>query len=256
MSTDTADPVLAQLKKLREGPGLTVDRLRDSGAVMSALATSDPLDAYNGLVELIDGMGNTDRGRALQVDFGLNLATLLGDSPSGREREWLGTRRASYAVIVRRDVKTLARWSNKAIAELRNHLLTDTFTGHLYVVAAVKGNRIAGCTIFREPAESGAAGAAERVSVDETNAADGPSLPCLLYAFPRDWSPASLTLAATFIEPPHPSEAWVIVAESFFDLSFGHERHVLATSGDTVTCRIVAPRRDRLYGLWWHHGDS
>lgn len=46
-----------------------------------------------------------------------------------RTRPGIDERRSAYADLLGRDVKTLARWSERAAAELRGHLLADTFTG-------------------------------------------------------------------------------------------------------------------------------
>src|SRR4051794_11582904 len=102
---DTDDPVLRQLRKLREGSGLTVDRLSRSGAVMSALGTSDPDEARQRLLAAISELGDTDRARALKVDLAIDLDQLIEREPVSREREWLGDRRSAYADVVKRDVK-------------------------------------------------------------------------------------------------------------------------------------------------------
>lgn len=52
------DPVLAQLRKLREGRGLTEGRLKASGAVMSALGTSDALVGLSRLRNALDVLGD------------------------------------------------------------------------------------------------------------------------------------------------------------------------------------------------------
>ncbi len=249
MPLDTDDPVLKQLKKLREGVGLTVDRLKASGAVMSALATSDPVEARDRLVRVLNDLGTNERVQALKVDFGLDLENLLGQRPTQRELAWLGDRRSGFASVVGRDVKTLARWSDKAIGELRGKLLADTFTGHLFVLAGVKGDRILGCSMVQQNEEESEI--TERRSFDFKNPSDGPSLPCLVYGYPRDWRPASLTLAVSFLEEPHPASVWGVVADSFLELSFAKERYELRLADGVATCRFVNPRRDQLYGMWW-----
>jgi hypothetical protein len=71
---DTAtDPVLAELRKLREGAGLTTARLERSGAIMSALGTADPEVGRQRLVQAIAALGDTERSRALRVDLGLDF---------------------------------------------------------------------------------------------------------------------------------------------------------------------------------------
>jgi hypothetical protein len=251
---DPDDPVLQQLKKLREGAGLTPQRLKRSGAVLSALATSDPVEGYAAIRRLLDDLGATEQAAALEVDFGVRLEQHLDAHPTPRELSFLTGRRSSYSQVIGRDVKTLARWSDKALGELRNRLLTDIFNGHLYVVAAVRGNRIVATSLIRETVGGGQDGARERTSLEHDNPETGPSLPCLIYAFPRDWRPGSLSLAVSFLEKPYPAEGWAIVAEDFINLSFGRERFALAPNEETLAYKVENPRRDRVYGLWW--GDE
>jgi hypothetical protein len=253
MDTPT-DPVLAELRKLREGAGLTTDRLERSGAVMSALGTSDPTVGQQRLIEAVAKLGDTDRSRALQIDLGLDFASLVGREPVIRERELLGVRRSAYAEAVQRDVKTLARWSDRAVAELRGHLLDDTFAGHLYVVAAVKGDRIVGASLIQEPLNATKDGITERSSMDIANTSDQPSMPCLVYGFPRDWRPASLTLAVVFQEQPYPEQVWGTYTDNFLKLPFGEKRYPLTLNGDTATCKFVKPRTDQVYGVGWTQG--
>ena len=249
MGLDTADPVLQQMRKLREGPGLTTERLKRSGAVLSALGTSDPKEGHDRLVELLNQMTSVEHVRALKVDFGLELATLFGKAPTERERQWLGDRRTSYGRIIGRDAKTLSRWSDRTLEELRTHLLADTFTGDLFVIATVKGDRTLGCSLIQQ--EPHQERLIERKSLDYANPVDEPSMPCLIYGYPRDWRPASLTLAVSFLEQQDPERIWGVYAESFFDLMYSAERHALALDDGVATCRFVNPRRDQLYAVWW-----
>ena len=78
-------------------------------------------------------------------------------------------------------------------------------------------------------------------------------MPCLIYGFPRDWQPATLTLVVAFRQEPLPVKVWAIVAPSFFDVSFGEERYELTIDKGTATCKIMKPRRDRLYAVWWRY---
>lgn len=245
------DLVLSQLRKLREGPGLSVDRLAASGSLMSALATSDPLEGLERLLGFLEELDDGERTRALKVDFGLDLERLLGRAPMARERDWLGDRRAGFAEVVGRDVKTVARWSDRAVAELRGKLLADTFRGHLYVVATVRGERIVGCSLVQQDEEEGESRAIERRSVDYQNPAEGPSLPCLVYGYPRDWRPKTLTLAVAFVDMLMPSEVWAVMADSFFGICFGEDRHALTPVDGVASCKFVNPRRNQLYGVWW-----
>ena len=250
-TADTSDQVLAELRKLREGVGLSTARLERSGNVMSALGASDPAIALTRLLGFLTELGDGDRTRALHVDFGLDLPALLGREPHARERDWLGDRRGGYAEVISRDVKTLGRWSDKAIAELRAKLLTDQFTGHLFVVAAVNGDRILGTTTVQREDNDGEPGPQLQTSTNYDNPSTEPSLPALIYGIPRDWRPASLTLAAVFRNRPHPTRIWAVVAPDFFQISYGGERYPLEVVGDTATCRVLNPRTDRMYGIAW-----
>lgn len=250
---DSADDlVLRQLRKLREGPGLTTGRLEQAGAVMSALGTSDPVVGRQKLVAAIGVLGESERARALKVDLGISFAELVGRPAVGRELEWLGDRRSAYAAAIGRDVKTLSRWSDRATAELRGQLIVDTFNGHLYVVAAVNGDRIVGTSLIEQPldTESGD-GITKRVSTDVPNNSAEPSMPCLIYGYPRDWQPASLTLVVNFQTEPYPSYIWATVVENVIKLPFGEKRYVLTISDGQAVCRFVNPQRDQLYALGW-----
>lgn len=252
MDTD-ADNVLIELKKLREGAGLTVDRLQRSGSVMSALGTSDPQEGYARLLGILNDFAASERVQALLLDYGLEFRQLIGREPTLRERQWLGDRRSTFASLIGRDVKTLARWSDRAAAELRGELLADQFNGDLIVMAAVDGQHIAGCTVVQQDLDQRGERVTSSSSFEYDNATDAPSMPCLIYGFPRDWKPETLTLVVAFRRQPHPSSIWAIVAPSFFDLSFGEERYELTLDNDIATCKIVKPRRDRLYAVTWRY---
>lgn len=246
------DPVLKQLRKLREGPGLTTDRLEQAGAVLSALGTSDPEEGRQRLLAAVAELGESDRAKALRLDLGIGFPDLIGRPAVDRELRWLGDRRSAYASAIGRDVKTLSRWSDRAVAELRGQLIADTFTGHLYVVAAVNGNRIVGTTLIEQPLDDAQDGTTKRISTDVENRSNEPSLPCLVYSYPRDWRPASLTLVVAFQSEPYPDQVWATVADNIMRLPFGEERYLLKIEGEGQTmCRFIGPRRDRLYCVWW-----
>jgi hypothetical protein len=217
---------------------------------MSALGTSDPQVGMKRLLGFIEELGDGDRSRALRVDFGIGLGELLGREPSTRERDWLGERRSGYGTVVGRSAKTLERWSDRALAELRAKLRTDQFTGDLIVLAAVEGNRILGTTTIQR--ESGADDLATRTSTDYPNPSDQPSMPCLIYGYPRDWRPASLTLAVAFRDGTVPDRVEALVAPNFFELVYGTDRYELHSDGGMFSCRFVRPSTGRLYAIVWH----
>lgn len=248
VDTDT-DPVLRELKKLREGRGLSVDRLTDSPAVLSACATGDPSEAYQALLQILERMGDGERIRALKVDFGLELTELLERQPTSREQDWLGDRRSGYAEMIQRDVKTLARWSDRTVGELRGQLLTDRFDGHLLITAGVQNRRVTGIEVLRF--EKGDENLSEGRNQGYTNPEAGSSLPLVLYGFPRDWQPASLRFAVAFLDEELPAQVWALVADNVLDVGFGHERTELAVVNGMARCRIENPTRDQLYGVWW-----
>jgi len=261
--SDEQDPegmVVRQLRKLREGAGATRERLLTAGALLSALGTSDPEVARRQLGSLIEQLDQREHASALAVDLGIDLERHLGRRPTDREWTRLGERRAAYSDLISRDVKTLARWSDSAAAELRLRIFNDTFTGHLWVIGAVRGERIIGITMAMQELGAGDAEAIDddwspkltrRQSVDYENPSDGPSLPCLLYGLPRDWRPATLTLAVRFLDGSAPSETWGIHSPTFFEMSYAHRRHRLEMADNRAICRFVSPRHDRVYGVWW-----
>jgi hypothetical protein len=114
----------------------------------------------------------------------------------------------------------------------------------------VDGQRIAGITTILEGTSPGA----RRESENWDNPSPGISMPCLIYGFPRDWRPASISLAIAFRRKPYPDHAWAVVAPTFFDLACANERHDLPLQEDMVMARIDKPRRDRLYGIFWTWG--
>lgn len=246
--TNKPDQVLAELKKLREGRGLSADRLAQTPAVLSALATSDPYEADQALQQLLLNLPDSEQMSALVVDYGFNLDDLLGRPPTSREVDYLSDRRAAYAELVGRDVKTIARWSDRTVAELRSKLLCDYFDGHILVAAGVKASRILGIEVMQyekmdEDFNHG-------TSISYKNPEPGPSLPLVLYGFPRDWRPATIRFVVSFLDEP-PSEAWALVADSVLDVGFGHERTPLPIEQGMARCMIQNPRRSQLYGVGW-----
>ena len=200
------------------------------------------------LREKLGQLPDDDRRRALSVDLGLDLPVLLGRKPVPREVRYLSERRKAYAMVVGRDVKTVSRWSDAAALELRSTLLADRVTGQITVVAAVDGGRVLGITLYRP--NTVASETAEIADSFENHCPD-PSLPCLIYTFPRDWRPSELRLAVAFRHEPYPSAVWVVVSPTFFELVFGEERYSLPLQEGMVMARIERPRRDRLYGIFW-----
>ena len=244
---DTADPVLADIRKLRESRGLTAGRLKDRGALMSALGTSDPQEGLERFTAALGEMDDTPWARALRVDLGCDLAKLLERTPVPDETRLLGHRRSSYSVVVQKDVKTLGRWSDRAAEDLRALLINDTFAGETTVIAAIDAGRIAGITTILEDKQTGR----RRETEEWDNPSTELSLPCLIYGFPRDWQPSSLRLAVAFRHKPLPTQVWAVVAPTFFDLACATERHELPLQEDMVMARIDKPRRDRLYAIFW-----
>ncbi len=217
--------------------------------MLSSLATSDPEEGLQALQLIVQRMGDGERTRALRVDFGWDLDELLGRAPSSRELDYLGERRQTYASLVGRDVKTLSRWSDQTLAELRAKLLADQFDGNVIITAGVKSRRTVGVDVIRYEA-----------SDDEwrhgTSTAyknpDDSSLPLVLYGFPRDWRPKSIRFVIAFTDKEdQPKEVWALVADTVLDVGFGHERHPVEMVDGMARCRIENPRRDQLYGVWW-----
>lgn len=243
------DRALQELRRLREGRGLTPDRLANCSNLMSAVGTSDPGEASDILRAVLGRLGDGERLRALRVDFGHDLEALLGRPPIGREIDFLGERRNAYATLIGRDVKTLSRWSDKTVAELRSHLITDQFDGRIIVAAGVKSRRVNGVEVMCY--EEGDTELSSGRTTGYKNPEDS-SLPLIMYGFPRDWRPASIGFVVAFLGGDHPQRVWALVADSVLDVGFGHERTALSVDpDDTAKCRIDHPRRDQLYGIWW-----
>ncbi|AKU18196.1 hypothetical protein [Luteipulveratus mongoliensis] len=242
------DRALAELKKLREGRGLTVDRIAHSPSLLSATGTSDPAEALAIIRAALSELGDNDRARALRVDFGLNLEQAILRPPTGREIDYLGDRRSAYATILGYDVKTLSRWSDKTISELRGKLLTDQFDGRIIVAAGVKRRRVTGVEVMQYDQTD------TELSRGKTLGFKNPedtSLPLVLYGFPRDWRPISIGFVVAFLDEDFPRTVSALVADTIIDVGFGHERTPLEIDDGMARCRIDRPRRDQLYGVWW-----
>lgn len=249
------DAALRQLRRLREGAGLTAARLSQAGDVLSLLGTSDAEEGLQRLVSALGQLQQPEQAAALRVDLGLDLHELLARSPVDREQRWLGDRRSAYATVVGRDVKTLARWSDRALLELRAVLGQQSFNGHLYVVGRVEGGRLTHSSLIQQASDSD--GPSTSQSWHFPNEGEELTPPYLVYAFPRDWKPATLTLTVIFDKQSVPQMVHGVVAKTTFDLSYGREHHTLTVQDDgQATICIRRPRRDRLYGIWWSIAQS
>lgn len=244
------DPVLAELKKLREGRGLTMDRLKDSRAVLNALDTANAREGYRMLQLAVRELGDDQKVRALIVDFGWGLENCLGRPPLEDEIQWLGRRRSAYAELVGRDIKTVTRWSNKALEELNGLIGSERFTGHVVITAGVRQRRVVVIGVMRYQSEGDLYSQGD--DQHYTNPEPGPSPPLLLYGFPRDWQPAAIHFAVQFLDHDHPSKVWALVIDNIFHVGFGTERIELEVSDDGLARYIVeSPSVDQLYGVWW-----
>lgn len=242
------DPVLDELKKLREGPGLNAARLSASPNLLAALGTGDPGAAYNTLLAVLQQMGDGDRVRSLRVDFGLDLEELLERAPTGKEYDYLGERRSGYGEVVGRGVKTLSRWSDKAIGELRGRLITDQFNGRVVVTAGVSNRRVTGVEVLcYEPDDTNLSNGR---AAGHTNPEDS-SLPLVLCGIPRYWHPISIQFAIAFLGQDYPTRVWALAAESIIEIGFGHQRFELEIDDGMARCRIDHPDHDHVYGVWW-----
>jgi len=242
------DRALEELKKLREGPGLSADRLADCPNLLSALGTSDPGEACDTLRAVLARMGDGERARALRVDFGLDLADYLERTPVSREYDFLGTRRHAYGEVIGRGEKTLRRWSETTIAELRGLLITDQFSGQVVVAAAVRERRVRGIEVMRYERDDTSLSHGRNTGYPNP---EDSSLPLVLYGFPRDWRPTRIRFVVAFMGDDHPTKVWALAADTVLDVAFGHERFELEIDEGMARCRIDNPRRDQLYGVWW-----
>lgn len=242
---EDTDEALRQLRRLREGRGLTPDRLTKAGSLMSALGTADGPTGVARLQEALMQLGEAPRFMALRVDLGLNLTEqTLGRPPVGEDYQFLTSRRSAHAGLVQRDVKTIGRWSDRACAELRAALIDDVFRGDLYVTGILVNGRLAATTVTRDDGDS-------RTTVDGPLVIhrDGP--PLMLFALPRDWRPKSLGLALVTQGGGQLEQVHLIVAEDFLGISASGERYPMKLDDNAAFVRVQAPRLDRLYALWW-----
>lgn len=249
MPGDTEDLVLQQLKNLRDGPGLTAQRLQAAPELMTALDAATPGNAQEALTLALLRQPDSSRSRALRVDLGLDLDELLERMPTPRERDVLGERRSSYASLVQRDVKTLRRWSDRAVGELRAQLSSEHFDGQIVVACGVQKRRLIGIEVVRYQKDD--TRRSHGLNEGHTNPTEGPSPPMVLYGFSqRDWHPVAIHFAVSFLDET-PSRAWALAVVDVSDISFGHERFPLEVVDSMARCRIDQPTRDQVYGVWW-----
>ncbi|GAA1508670.1 hypothetical protein [Nocardioides humi] len=242
------DPVLDELKKLREGRGLNAGRLSRCPNLVAALGAQDSGTAYDALLAILRQMGDGERVRSLRVDFGVDLEELLKRPPSTKEYDFLGDRRSGYGTVIGRGVKTLSRWSDKTIGELRGRLITDRFNGRVVVTAGVQDRRVTGIEVL----------CYER---DDTNMSNGraighpnpeaSSLPLVMCGIPSHWQPLSIQFVVAFLGDDCPTKVWALASESVMNVCFGHQRFELEISEGMARCRIDGPDHDHVYGVWW-----
>lgn len=246
---DTADAVMAQLKKLREGRGLASKRLAEVGPlVLELLDTTDGVEGLSLLERHVQRLGDGETVRALKVDFGFDLPELLGRKPTPRELEHLGDRRQTYGSLIGRNVKTLGRWSDKALAELRSRLGRQAFEGKVLVTAGVQRRRLAGIDVLRY--EAGEEQLSSGRTQAYTNPEEGPSPPWVLFGLPVDWQASAIHFVVTFIDE-QPKRVWAVAADNLFELSVGHQRFEIEVEDGMARCRIDNPNQDQVYGVWW-----
>lgn len=255
--TSQDDEVTSQLKGLRGRTGISRERLEKCGALLSALGTSDTDEAYEKLLDVI-GQLKVEEAQMIRLDYAIDLDSVFGRPAHPSDLAKLDTRRLSFSRLRSIGVKTISRHSDAAISELRNRLLNDTYTGDLHVVAVVQDRHIVSISLVQDELgsdatpESGAPGQiSRRRSLDYLNPSDQPSLPCMVYAFPRDWQPTTLTLAVSFLDDQSPASVWAFQAPNFIEANFAKDRYELIPKQGMAMCRFQEPRRDRIYGIWW-----
>ncbi len=140
-------------------------------------------------------------------------------------------------------MKTLARWSDRACAELRASLIDDVFRGDVYVTGVLVSGRLVGTTLTRDEGTN-------RRTVDGPPVVHNGGPAVLVFALPRDWRPSSLSLALVARQGALDAVE-LIVAEDFLSLSASGERHTVKVQDDAAFVRVQRPRLDRLYALWW-----
>ncbi len=109
MARKSDDPLVNQLRSLRQRSGLTAVALREAPLVLEALGASNPAEAAIRFKQLVDGLGDGYDARALRAAYGYS---------SGGET--LAARRLSLGA----NPSTLENAENRAIEELAARLST------------------------------------------------------------------------------------------------------------------------------------
>lgn len=116
----------------------------------------------------------------------------------------------------------------------------------------MRGRRTVGVTLIQNlPVDPQAPEITERRSLDYPNPSKEDSPPVFLYAFPRDWKPATLTLTIAFLSGDVPAEVYGFYARNFIEASFAEKRYKLDPVDGSASCRFVSPDRTHLYCIMW-----
>jgi len=77
-------------------------------------------------------------------------------------------------------------------------------------------------------------------------------MPCLIYGYPSDWKPVSLTLFVVFRTRPYPTYVWDNYTDNILKLPHGEKRYPLRLNGDAVT-QVCEAEDGQVYGVWWEN---
>lgn len=105
---ENREALVAELRALRRGRGLTLARLAESPAVMEALGRPPVKEAYNKLVDAIESLGKDVKALALRNAYAIGMS-----APGTLTR-----RRNDFAVEYRYNVETVENYENRMVDEL------------------------------------------------------------------------------------------------------------------------------------------
>ncbi len=78
-------------------------------------------------------------------------------------------------------------------------------------------------------------------------------MPCLIYGYPRDWKPVSLTLVVVFRTRPYPTYVWDNYTDNILKLPHGEKRYPLRLNGDGRDVQVCEAEDGQVYGVWWEN---
>lgn len=203
-----------ELRSLRRGRGVTLDKLSRCTAVLDALGTRDALEATKRLTERLESLGDGTKARALKAALGLY----------GVKYDTLTERRGAMVTETDRSADTLENWENEMIEELATLLRSvgKSARSGIVNVTAMIHQRVQKFIVYTWEPYPGATDPAPQIfrNLDTT----APSMSALIWRFTENLNAARLELSVAFAEDSTPAQVWAASSGTATGLVWGANR--------------------------------